>query len=865
MIFIPSIRCQSLKRLRRLCGALSLLLCTAGMAADTGTAAPGSLALDENEYMEVWADPTSTATPEQVLEHLRGGHFQPFANYTDPHMPGRKLTTYWLTFAIDNTSSTVVRRMLEVPVPDTDWVDLYRYESTGTVSHVGASGSAMPFAARSYASRLPVVELEVPPQDSVQFLVRISTGNWPNLHLTLWEKSAFQAHERMSYGLQFGLLAMYLTVCAAFVYFYPMLPDKAYCVAFAAHALTLTAYHLFHEGLAKQYIFPQAGDIQRHAYTMAFGMTVVTGIYFLLYFFRVAATYPRVARLIQAAAWIMLAFLMWNMLLPGAAPTVILILASTAFVGILLVLLFAAAPRVESGGLVLLALGILVLGVIVHVLTRSTASVNHPLIANALQIAQGVYLMINSAAVTQRIRVIVRTHEEMHATALATQRDAVDELEDREQRLAQEIQRRTHDLTEATHQLARAVARAEKANQQRSHFLAMMSHEIRTPLNAVLGMNHLASHYSMDRRARKYIEKSMAAADTLLSLVNEIFDLPAIETGGMVLRIQTFDLRELLEAIRNTLSDAAARKGLQFHVHGALMLPERVVGDADRITQALVNLLGNAVKFTEEGSVSLNVTLVEQDAGTVLLCFSVQDTGIGITDSQMAQLFERFNQADSSIGRRFGGSGLGLVITKGLIERMGGSIQVESQPDQGTRFDISLRLGLPKEGNVDTSDASAPTASDIMGLSGGDLTAWAGLQILLVEDNAWNREYAQGIMAALGVVTHVAENGQRALEVLRDQPRIRVVLMDCHMPVMDGFAAARRIRAIPGMAQLPVIALTADVVGDVRARVIDAGMNDLMFKPYTMHDLIRMLQRWAPQRPSVGAGAVASATVDIAV
>lgn len=373
---------------------------------------------------------------------------------------------------------------------------------------------------------------------------------------------------------------------------------------------------------------------------------------------------------------------------------------------------------------------------------------------------------------------------------------------------------------------------ANAANEAKSRFLANMSHEIRTPMNAIIGLTHLAHGQTAEPGVREQLGKVEDAAQSLLGLLNDILDFSKIEAGRMSLEHIPFDLWNVLERIEGLMAERASSKGLRLTVQKPADLPRDLVGDPLRLGQVLLNLVSNAVKFTETGEVRVQVEAVEQDVGGVQLRFAVHDTGIGIKPAQMTRLFKAFTQADSSTTRRFGGTGLGLTISKELVNLMGGELGAWSEPGKGSCFSFVLKLGRAPP------DWRSPPMETVDSQS-----ALKGARLLVVDDNAINLEVASEMLRQAGALVSTAGNGREALAQLA-LGEFDAVLMDLQMPVMDGYTATKRIREQPQFHDLPVLAMTANAMSGDRENCLAAGMNDHIPKPIDPEVLLRTVARW---------------------
>ncbi len=375
---------------------------------------------------------------------------------------------------------------------------------------------------------------------------------------------------------------------------------------------------------------------------------------------------------------------------------------------------------------------------------------------------------------------------------------------------------------------------AEQTASAKALFLTNMSHEIRTPMNAIRGFSELTLKTYLDTEQRRYLEKIQGASDQLLGIINDVLDFSKIEAGKLRLDEEPLSIAKLMSDMQAMFEHSAKEQGVALNLLVAPDVPDLLCGDALRLSQVLTNLISNALKFTPAGAVTVEVQVRQLQDREVELLVSVKDTGIGIEADKLHDLFESTTQADVSTTRQYGGTGLGLAISQHLVQLMGGRIWLDSEPGRGSTFSFTVRLQLPDDREAEAAETP---------VSGG-VSGFGGLTVLVVEDNQTNQMLASAMLRKLGVRVALAGNGAQALDLLAEM-RVDAVLMDCQMPVMDGFEATRKIGQQSSLRDLPVIAMTANAMQRDREACLAAGMSDYVAKPISMDELSRVLSPYA--------------------
>jgi signal transduction histidine kinase/CheY-like chemotaxis protein/HPt (histidine-containing phosphotransfer) domain-containing protein len=375
---------------------------------------------------------------------------------------------------------------------------------------------------------------------------------------------------------------------------------------------------------------------------------------------------------------------------------------------------------------------------------------------------------------------------------------------------------------------------AERASRTKTEFLANMSHEVRTPMNGVLGLSALLLDTKLDGKQEKMIKAIRESAEALIGIVNEILDFSQLQKGHVELERAPFDMSVLIDGVTALMQPRAAAKGLQLDSEMKGFRNRRFIGDGGRIRQVLLNFVNNAIKFTESGAVLISAEVVVS-ADPARIRLSVRDTGVGIPEESLPRIFTRYQRSGGSSKRGSGGNGLGLAITKQLVDLMGGELGVKSSVNEGTSFWVEIDLELGPEDTLRVADSTGT----------GDRLIREGARVLVAEDNPTSRMVTEALLKKLSCKVDIAIDGREALQKMKDND-YDLVFMDCYMPLMDGFQATQRIRRSPKNEGLAIIALTASITQEDRKRCLEAGMNDTISKPVRISVLAKALERWVP-------------------
>ncbi|HEX4870353.1 MAG TPA: ATP-binding protein [Moraxellaceae bacterium] len=799
---------KAARYLRRSAGVARLLLLLGGWLLCLPLHAAPALVLDRapaltalEPYLAFRCDAGTGATPESLaglaFEDLEGRAVA----------LGFRAEPCWFRFRVANRGAGELRLVLQVANPVLDRIDIFL---PGSGLAPVRTGDGQPFAQRPLRTRFFTLPLALAPGQQQDVYLRVATTSSLNLPVMLAGEREFSArHELLEWGtgLGFGIIAGLLL-------YHLFLWLAVRETVFRFYVLYMAAgffYLLCMNGIAYR-LWPDATDWNGHAQP-----------FFLLLMLSTAALFAR-------------DFLSGNAgLARGMALG--LRLAGLALAG-LAALQFALPLRTIYPLQAVMTLPVVAI-ILIAALSQLASRPRETrifLASWALLMAMGVLLALHSLGVfpgTSFLAVL----QGMELTFLLQQL-----------MLALALAERLNTLKRERNEQQQAVLQAEAESAAKTEFLARMSHEIRTPLNALIGITDLLSGTRLDPGQKAYVDTLGDSGHALLHVINDILDYSKIAAGKVELEQADFNLLDLLDECIRIFSLKAREKSLALVCQRGRDLPVHVHGDMARLRQVLLNLLANAIKFTDHGTVQLRASLAAREGDRLRLRFEVEDSGIGIALDKLPLLFTSFTQADTSTSRQYGGTGLGLAISKELVELMGGSITVSSAPGQGSLFRFEVVL----------APAVAPALGPAAATGEVDPASFAGRHVLVVEDNPVNQMVTQGFLQRLGIAATFASSGQDALALLAhpDAPAFDVVFMDCEMPGMDGFEATRRLRAweaAQGRPRLTVVALTAHALPEHRAQCLAAGMDDYLSKPLLMPRLTEKLLEVLPARPAVSA------------
>ncbi|MNF48939.1 Autoinducer 2 sensor kinase/phosphatase LuxQ [compost metagenome] len=759
------------------------------------------------QHMDVFEDVRGDATIEDVSSPALDGSFR--RNEKPVLNAGYSRSVFWLRIDLEyrpRTKGGQQNWLLELAYPPLDHLDLYLPDGLGGYQLAQRTGDALPFHSRQIKQNNYLFSFGLQPNQPQRVYLRLQSEGSIQAPLTLWSPRAFveeQPERIYVLGIIYGVLLVML-IYNLFIFL--SVRDTSY-LYYILYIASFGLYQISVNGAGIQYFWPDNPWWANAATPFLIGSAALFGCQFARSFLHTAEHSP----------WMDRSLLGLTVL--GALAMVLALTASyglalrlaTSLALIFTVVIFAAGVLAWLRGMrvaryFIIAWSAFLLGGAINTLMVLGYLPNGFFTMYASQIGSALEVGLLSLALADRINAM----KEERARILL---DAGRKLEALNQELA-------------------------NSNRLKDEFLATVTHELRTPMNGVIGSLELMQTLPLDDEMEQYQRTAAGSARDMMRLVNDILAMTELQAGKLYPRREPFSLRGLMDSLRVQYAARAAEKGLCFDLDLDHKLPDTLEGDAGKLAQALGYLLDNAIKFTSQGSVGLKVSGQEPLGGSLALRIEVTDTGIGFATPADGLLYRRFFQLDGSMTREYGGLGIGLALSQQLVELLGGKLSHRSQPGRGSTFSLDLTLVLP-----------VPIPSIPVRRSGGQaLRRPEQCTVLVVEDNAINQLVTRGMLLKLGYRVRTADNGAEALEQIRREP-IDAVLLDCQMPVMDGFATCRALRAMPGCVDMPVLAITAHSHSGDRERCLAAGMSDYMAKPVKFEELRSLLHDWLLCKP----------------
>lgn len=785
-----------------------------------------------SKNIEYFADPSLEYTLNDIqYEQQRGVNRWQAANGFIPNY-GFTKAAYWVKFTVNNQTN-MSDWILHFEYPLMDTLELYSLNAQGHYQQQYLTGDAYPFSQRPIKDRGFALALNLTPQHTQTFYLRLQSRDSMIIAMSLLTPDAFrgqQQNEGFWFGMYYGAVLIILLYNA---YLYILLREKNHLY----YVMVLGCYALIElslNGMGTVYFWGEYPEMAKRLRPFAISL-------FALASFTLTKSFLEIKHITLKNYNLDPLFLGFIILtLVGAV-----IFPFTLSIQLSMMIAFITAPIMYGAGIYTWQQGSrlgkyftlgwsgLVLGGMVNVLRAFDILPVNFWTTYGAQLGSISTLLILNNALTDKMRFLQQENDKSQQTRLLEQ-------EETNRLLDQMVRERTEALLLKTEEAERAKQQAETAAKAKSEFLANMSHEVRTPMNGIIGMTQLLADTSLGIEQKHYISTIQSSCEALLRIINDILDYSKIEAGKLEIENTNFNLHQLLEECALLFALPAKERGLPIKTEIMPNVPCWMVGDSTRIRQVLINMLGNAYKFTERGAVTLRAYLRE-DKGKdgVFVQFEVQDTGIGITFEQRERLFQSFSQADSSITRKYGGTGLGLAISRSLVRLMAGDIGVKSIPAQGSVFWFYVQM---YHGTQISSKPSEKPNTHLPSINYPDLS---GLKVLVAEDNPINQKVIIGMLKKYNIAPTVASDGLDALQVLMaSQDGFDVVLMDCEMPNMDGYTATQRIRAWESNQQLkPVLiyGVSAHALAEYQQQGLNVGMNGFMVKPLKQQDLLSTL------------------------
>jgi len=795
------------------------------------------------QYLSVWEDPARSRSIGDVLALPPKGSFRPFPS--DRINLGFSESGYWVKLKVKNSGQEKMGFVLRMDNDGLGEVQLYKVHQ-GQVLYTDRNGSNLNISEKNLPIKKIGFELDFDPQEEADLYLYITSYGDLWIGMSLLERYQYfqEAFSQTTLlGLYYGMMAVVILFALSF---FAMTREHVF-LFFGVFTFFGVAYTLSVDGYFGVWL-TSLGNETKGLYS------ALTSIFGAMWFLKLMDYFPGRHLMTPILIWTRRAI--WSLQIIAMLLMTIDVMFARKFnlyvyVGVLTwsaILVFRGLLKKDRSTRYLF-LGYLFLIVAVALTVTQHLKILHTVthVQNYFYGGYTAFVLSICLGLGDRFKRFSKEREEaiIEKTAASTRILSLNhQLEEANQQLEQKVDQRTFELQEKNDQLVKAKEAAESAANAKANFLATMSHEIRTPLNGVVGMTELVMTTELSAEQQEQLQIIRNSSENLLTIINDILDFSKVESGKLKLENRAIHLGECVKQVIELFTPQAELKKLKLYMEVGETVPEMIMGDRVRLSQILTNLVSNAVKFTDRGGV--RVTLENQakspDGKRANLKFGVHDTGIGIPQDKIEQLFQAFEQVDTSITRKFGGTGLGLAICRRLVHLMGGNIWIESELGKGTSFYFTLSLML--------SDSAHPPANTDVGQTihkeekklNAQLAEKYPFQILVVEDNKINQRIAQKIFRSLGYEVEIAVNGRVGYERIIAE-KFDLVMMDMQMPILDGLETTRLVRS-EVESQPIIIAMTANALQEDRDKCMEAGMDDYLSKPIKPSEIQAVLTKW---------------------